>query len=72
MSTLPSDPPHPACFDTQADFNEWCKYANRVKEFSSPCDDCTEEYKDRMGPTRCHEATVREVFVLSSKAPRKY
>lgn len=70
--TTPSkmDPPRPRCFDSDDEFIGWCNAARKVNVCSSPCDDCSDTYKARVGD-RCDEFVVREIFVIGKQVPRK-
>lgn len=53
----------PLCFDTKKDFAHWQSLARRAREVSTPCSDCSKQYKAEMlSRGRCKEKSVKAEF----------
>lgn len=53
----------PLCFDTKKDFEHWVLLAKQAREVSTPCSDCSKQYKTEMlSRGRCNEKSVKAEF----------
>lgn len=63
-------PSHPPCFPSVDVFKGWHIMALRCREASTPCDDCSPQYRETQG-TVCNQPWVREVFLVHPQRVRQ-
>jgi hypothetical protein len=58
----------PACFPTQADYDDWRALARNAREQATPCTDCLKPYKASMlAVGRCDAKQVKAIFLHNPK-----
>ena len=57
----------PACFPTQKLFDQWKLLAKWSNEDVHPCEDCTPEFKQRVG-LHCETNKVQVIFLVAGRS----